>query len=150
VSRFRGKFIYTIDSKGRINIPFKFRKVLSPDASETFVICLAPNQCLRAYPKNAWDRYEDELASRPQTPETLQHLRLVGNTLSESTLDKQGRIKLDAEQIAIVGLVKSVTLIGYNGYIEIWSTERFNDYICKADDFDKVFFQSVEASLRVK
>lgn len=150
MSRFRGKFVYTIDSKGRVNIPFKFRKVLSPGANETFVVSRAPNDCLRAYPKDAWDSYEDELASRPQTPETLQLHRLLGNTLSESTLDKQGRIKLDAEQIAIAGLVKSITLIGYTGYIEIWSAERFNEYIDKADDFDKVFFQSVEAGLRAK
>ena len=150
MSRFRGEFIYSVDTKGRINIPFKFRKALSPQADETFVVCRAPNNCLRAYPKDAWDSYEDELASRPQTPETLRHNRLLRSTLSESTLDKQGRIKLDAKQVSAIGLVKSVTLVGHHGYIEIWSTECYGEYIGSAEDFDDVFFQSVESGLRGK
>ena len=150
MSRFRGEFVYSIDAKGRINIPFKFRKALSPQADETFVVCQAPNKCLRAYPRDAWDRYEDELALRPQTPGALRHDRLLRSTLSESTLDKQGRIKLDTKQVKAVGLVKSVTLVGHYGYIEIWSSERYDEYIGSAEDFDDVFFQSVESGLREK
>ena len=61
MSRFRGRYDYTIDAKGRVNIPSKFRKSLSPEAAETFVICQGPGRCLRAYPQDVWDRYEDEL-----------------------------------------------------------------------------------------
>jgi MraZ protein len=151
VSRFRGTYIYSIDSKGRINIPSKFRKALSPEASETFVVCRAPDNSLRAYPKDAWDRYEDELAVRPETPEAVKHSRLLRSTLSESTLDKQGRIKLDGKQIAMAGIIKNVILIGYLGYIEIWGSERYTEYIgTAAEDFDTVFYQSVEAGLRGK
>ena len=150
MSRFRGEYIYSIDSKGRINIPAKFRKALSPEANETFVVCRAPDNSLRAYPKDAWDRYEDELALRPQTPEAVKHSRLLRSTLSESTLDKQGRIKLDAKQIEMAGIIKNVILIGHWGYVEIWGGERYEEYIGTAEDFDKVFYQSVEAGLRIK
>ncbi len=150
MSRFLGEYNYSLDEKGRINIPAKFRKALTPDANETFAICRAPNNCLRAYPQNTWDRYEDELDSRPQTPDTLRHMRLLRSTLTNSKLDSQGRITLTTKQIAIAGIEKNVTLVGNYGYIEIWNTDDYTDYIGGADDFDKVFFQSVEAGLRTK
>ncbi len=149
MSRFRGSYNYSLDEKGRTNIPAKFRKALEPDANETFVICRAPNRCLRAYPQDAWDRYEDELALRPQTPETLRHLRLLRDTLTDSKLDGQGRITLSQKQVDIVGITKNVTLVGNPGYIEIWDTDYYQDYL-GGDDFDDVFFQSVETGLRSK
>jgi MraZ protein len=121
---------------------------LSPEANETFIVCRAPSGCLRAYAQDVWNKYEDELSSRPQTPETLRHQRLVYNTLAESTLDAQGRISLTTLQMKMVGLVKNVTLIGQNGYVELWDTERFNSYVGTQEDFDEVFFKSVESGVR--
>ena len=148
MSHFHGRYDYTVDDKGRINMPAKFRKLLSPQAAETFVICRAPGGCLRAYPQDVWEKYEEELSSRPQTPETLRHQRLLYGTLSDSTLDAQGRISLNASQMSIASITKNATLIGQNGYIEIWNTEKFNAYAGSAEDFDEVFFQSVESGLR--
>jgi MraZ protein len=148
MSRFHGRFDYTVDEKGRLNMPAKFRKSLNPEAAETFVICRAPGGCLRAYPQDTWDKYEKELADRPQTPETLRHQRLLYSTLSDSTLDAQGRITLSSTQMDLSEIKKNVTLIGQNGYIEIWNTDKFNSYIGDVADFDDVFFQSVEAGIR--
>jgi MraZ protein len=147
-SHFRGRYDYTADAKGRVNIPAKFRKSLNPEAAETFVICRGPGKCLRAYPQDVWNTYEDELASRPQTPETLRHRRLLYNTLTDSILDAQGRITLAAAQMEQALITKNVTLVGQNEYIEIWDTATFDGYVGSDDDFDDVFFQSVEAGLR--
>jgi MraZ protein len=111
-------------------------------------VCRGPNGCLRAYAQDVWNRYEDELSSRPQTPETLRHQRLVYSTLAESALDAQGRISLTTLQMKMVGLEKDVTLIGQNGYIEFWDTGRFNSYVGGQEDFDDVFFKSVESGVR--
>jgi MraZ protein len=148
MSRFRGRYDYSIDSKGRVNIPAKFRKTLDPDAHETFVICRAPSGCLRAYAQNVWNNYEDELTSRPQTPEMLKHQRLLYNSIADSTLDAQGRITVTPLQMQLAGLSKNVTLIGQNGYIELWDTVAFSNYIGTQEDFDTVFFQSVETGVR--
>lgn len=150
MARFRGEYDYSIDGKGRLNIPAKFRRSLSPEANETFAICQAPNKCLRAYPQDAWERYEDELGSRPQTMEALRHLRLLRSTLTDSKLDAQGRISLSAKQITIAGINKNVTLVGNYGFIEIWDTETYREYIGSGDDFDKAFFDSVEVGMRNK
>lgn len=146
---FLGEFNYTIDKKRRMNIPACFRKVLDPEAKETFVICRAPNSCLRAYPINIWKVYENKLKKLPQTPNTLRHLRLLRSTLTDSTLDTQGRIMLSAKQVVIAGITKNVTLVGNNEYIEIWDSDRYNEHIGTGDDFDEMFFQSVEAGFRV-
>lgn len=148
MSRFRGKFEVCLDNQGRFNIPVKFRKVLDPEAAETFVICRAPGGCLRAFAQNMWNKYEDEIATWPQTPETVLLKTTLYSTLQESTLDTQGRISLTPSQMAMVGLVKNVTLIGQNGFIEIWDTARLNAYIGDQKNFDEVFFKSVEAAAR--
>jgi len=144
---FHGRFDYSIDAKGRVNFPAKFRKALSSQANETFIICRGPNKCLRAYPQDLWTEYERELNSRPETPETLRHKRLLYNTLSDTTFDAQGRITLTSAQMAIAEITKEVSMIGQANYVEIWNTENYEKYLNQADDFDAVFFQSVETGL---
>jgi MraZ protein len=147
---FHGKFDYSVDSKGRINIPAKFRKALLPEAGETFVICRAPGGCLRAFPQNHWDTYVAELNARPETPETLRNKRLLYDTTAESTLDAQGRISLAANQMGIAGITGAVTLIGHETHIELWEPARYAAYLENDTDFDAIFFQSVQAGLLKK
>jgi MraZ protein len=148
VARFHGKFDYSIDNKGRVNIPAKFRNSLNPEANDMFTLCRAPGGCLRAYPHDTWEKYEEELLARPETPETLHHKRLLYSTLTDSTLDAQGRITLSPTQIQIAGITKEVTLVGQASYIELWDTVRYDTYHSEhGEDFDQMFFQSVEKGL---
>jgi MraZ protein len=147
---FHGKYDYSIDIKGRVNIPAKFRKSLAPEALDTFIICRAPGGCLRAYPQNFWSAYVAELNSRPETPETLAYKRKLYDTVSESSLDAQGRISLMPNQMAIAGISKEVSLVGHEQYIELWDTKKYTEYLSGGDDFDTVFFQSVQAGLLKK
>lgn len=146
MASFRGSYDYSIDSKGRLNVPAKFRKALHPDSEETFVVTLAPDKCLRAYPLDAFKRFEEELDSRPQTPATTQLRRAIFSTARESTLDAQGRISLSPRQIEMAGITSEVTLVGQGGYIEIWDTRRHEDYLSTID-FDAVFYESVENTM---
>jgi MraZ protein len=148
MSRFRGRYDYTIDAKGRLNVPAKFRKALSPAADETFVICRGPDRGLRVYPQDAWESFEDTLAALPSTPETEKMARQLFSTVTDSRLDSQGRIMLSPVQIKIAGIGKEVTLIGRPGYIEVWDTARFNDYTGAdetfEDGFDEAFYTSMQ------
>lgn len=95
MAKFRGRYDFSIDEKGRINIPSKFRKLLSPEAEDTFVVSRGLEGCLWAYPKNEWEKFEEEtLDSMRMTRESNKVHRMLQNTLSDSTLDKQGRISL--------------------------------------------------------
>jgi len=147
---FHGKYDYSVDAKGRVNIPAKFRKSLAPEAGETFIVCRAPDNCLRAFPQNYWNTYVAELNSRPEMSETVGYQRKFYSTVSDSTLDAQGRITLMPDQMAIAGISKSVTLIGHEHYIELWDPARYAAYLEKDADFDTAFYRSVQAGLLKK
>ncbi len=134
-----------MDQKGRINIPSKFRKLLSPAAEETFVICRAPDGCLWAYPKDEWEKFEDSLVGMPASREVNKFQRMRQNTLNDSVLDRQGRISLTPLQVKVAGIEKDVTIIGRGSYLEIWSTGRFEEYAGKGEDFDEVYYKTLRS-----
>ncbi len=142
MARFRGRYDFSIDEKGRINIPSKFRKLLSPEAEDTFVICRAPDDCLWAYPKNEWEKFEDTLDRMPVTRESNRFQREIQNTLSDSTLDRQGRITVTPLQMKIAGIDKNVSIIGRGRYLEIWDPKRFEDYTENCKDFNDVYYKT--------
>jgi MraZ protein len=148
MARFIGEYSYTVDSKGRLNIPAKFRKAISLEADDTFVVCRAPDGCLRAYPKDEWANCEKRLGSRDESPDTVRTLRLIFSTASESRLDAQGRITLSAAQMKIAGISKDVLLFGNLGYVEIWDPGRFGEYVDSGENFDTVFYKSVESGMK--
>ncbi len=147
MARFRGRYDFSIDQKGRINIPSKFRKLLSPEAEETFVICRAPDGCLWAYPKDEWEKYEDSLIAMPVSRKANKFQRAMQNTLSDSTLDKQGRISLTPLQTRIAGINKEVSIIGRGRYLEIWDTKRFEEYTGNGEDYDDVYYETIQSEI---
>jgi len=148
MSRFRGRYNYSIDQKGRINVPSKFRRLLSPEAQKTFVISRAPDGCLWAYPKDAWEKFEDSLMAMPVSREVNKFQREIQNTLSDSVLDKQGRITLTPLQLQIAGIHKDVSIIGRGRYLEIWDTRRFEAYTGGGEDFDEVYYKTLQAGVQ--
>ncbi|HEX2955550.1 MAG TPA: division/cell wall cluster transcriptional repressor MraZ [Chitinispirillaceae bacterium] len=146
---FLGRFDYSIDAKGRVNIPAKFRKGLNPDSEDTFILCRAPNGCLRAYPKDLWKKREDELSALAETPDGLKLKRQIYSTLSESTLDAQGRVTLTPVQMSLAGIQKDVTLIGESYFVEIWDTGKLTAYLgeSESDGFDDAHFKIVDAGM---
>jgi MraZ protein len=127
-SRFRGIYHFSVYSKGRVNVPAKFRGLLKPEAHNTFIISLAPDGCLRIYPEDSWVVDETELISRRETPDTLAHKRYIYSILTDSTLDGQGRITLSQEQMEASGIAKEVTFVGMGNYIEIWDQVKYSQY----------------------
>ena len=61
MSSFKGSYAYSVDSKGRFNIPAKLRKYVSPDANDTFVITRGYEKCLFVYPLDEWARLEQSI-----------------------------------------------------------------------------------------
>lgn len=132
-------------------MPARFRKALSEDAGETFVVCFAPNKRLRAYPLDEWlfrenlekereeQRRRDDGRSNP-TESELKLKRMLYETLSETQLDAQGRFSLTPKQIKFAGLEKAVTLAGFSDerYIEIFATENQMEF--DSEDFDTLFY----------
>jgi MraZ protein len=144
MARFRGKYDFSIDDKGRVNIPSKFRKLLSPEAEDTFVISRGPDGCLWAYPKDKWEEFENRLDGTHETREFNKVQRVLQKTLSDSTLDKQGRITLTTYQMEIVGITKDVSIVGRGKYLEIWDKKKFEAY-AGDEGFDDLYYKLVES-----
>ena len=119
---FTGEYAYSLDSKGRVNIPAKFRQVLSEDNENTFVIARGMDPCIWVYPLAQWKEIETNLRSLSSLSKI--HRTFVRNTAryaSPSTYDKQGRITLTPSLIEYAGLEKDALIIGVVSKMEIWN-----------------------------
>ena len=121
---FMGEYNHTIDAKGRLIIPSKFRELLG----EEFVLTKGLDGCLSIYPMDEWEAFETKLRALPLTNKnarTFSRFFVAGATTCE--LDKQGRILLPATLREFAGLEKDVVLTGMLNRIEIWSKEKWNE-----------------------
>ncbi|MBH1941359.1 division/cell wall cluster transcriptional repressor MraZ [Mobilitalea sibirica] len=130
---FMGEFNHSIDAKGRIIIPSKFRD----DLGEDFVITLGLDGCLFVYPNKEWQIFVEKLMTLPGTKEArkLQRYFMAGAAACET--DKQGRILIPAKLRESASLDKDIVFVGVLNKIEIWNKERWesnNDY----DDVDAI------------
>ena len=119
---FIGEYTYSLDSKGRVNIPAKFRQSLSADSQNTFVITRGLDPCIWVYPLEQWKEIENNLRNLSSVKNI--HRTFVRDTAryaSPSTYDKQGRITLTPSLTEYAGLEKDVLIIGMINKIEIWN-----------------------------
>jgi len=124
---FMGEFNHSIDAKGRIIIPSKFREALG----EEFVITLGLDGCLFAYPDEEWQAFVTKLRTLPGTKEARQLQRYFMAGAAACEVDKQGRILIPAKLREEAALDKDIVFVGVLNKIEIWSKERWdtnNDY----------------------
>jgi MraZ protein len=131
---FMGEYNHTIDAKGRLIIPSKFREALG----EEFVVTKGLDGCLFVYPISEWQVFEEKLRTLPMTNKDARKFSrffLAGAAMCE--LDKQGRILIPAVLREFAALEKDVVLAGVLGRVEIWSKERWTD-ISEYDDMEDV------------
>ncbi|MEG1458002.1 MAG: division/cell wall cluster transcriptional repressor MraZ [Acetivibrio sp.] len=118
---FMGEYNHSIDTKGRIIVPAKFRESLG----EEFVVTQGLDGCLFVYSKEEWENFVKELKTLPGNKEArqLQRYFMAGAALLE--VDKQGRILLPSKLREQALLEKEVVFVGVLNKIEIWSKERW-------------------------
>ena len=129
MSSFRGGHTYSVDNKGRINIPAKLRKNLSLDANDTFIIIRGFEKCLFVYPLDEWNRVEQRLRELSTfNPDHRFLLRTIFEHVAESTLDGQSRIAIPSELRSFAEIDGDVLIIGALDRIEIWNPRVFQAY----------------------
>lgn len=131
---FMGEYNHTIDAKGRLIIPSKFRELLG----EEFVLTKGLDGCLSIYPMDEWKAFEEKLRALPLTNKnarTFTRFFVAGATNCE--LDKQGRILVPQTLREFAGLDKDVVLTGNLNRIEVWSKEKWNENR-NYDDMDSI------------
>ena len=121
---FMGEYNHTIDAKGRLIVPAKFREILG----DNFIVTKGLDGCLFVYPNDEWTRFEEKLKSLPLTNKNARQFTrffLAGAAACE--VDKQGRILLPQVLREFASLEKDVVLVGVASRIEIWSRERWDE-----------------------
>ena len=131
---FMGEYSHTIDTKGRLIIPSKFREELG----ETFVVTKGLDGCLFVFSDEEWKAFEIKLKSLPLTNKNArQFARFFVAGATPCELDKQGRILVPQTLREFAGLEKDVVLTGNLNRIEVWSKEKWSE-ICNYDDMDSI------------
>lgn len=124
---FMGEYHHTIDEKGRLILPAKFRTELG----EKFIITrgLDAEKCLYVYSMNDWNRIVSKLNTLPFTKKDARiFVRTFFSGATECEFDRQGRINITSPLVSYADLQKDCVVIGANDRIEIWSKERWDNF----------------------
>lgn len=129
MSSFKGSFTHSVDEKGRVSLPAKMRKCVSPDANETFVITRGFEKCLFVYPNDEWNKIESTLRKLSSyDPEHRRFVRIFLEPAVEAQLDLQARISIPQDLREYAEIRGEVRVIGALDRIEIWSPAVYDDY----------------------
>ena len=122
---FCGEYQHSVDAKGRMIIPQKFREILGTN----FVITRGLDGCLSVYPMEAWEVFTQKLKALPiSNANARQFVRYFMAGASECELDKQGRILIPQSLRSDVGISKEVIVTGVGERVEIWAMEKWEEY----------------------
>jgi transcriptional regulator MraZ len=125
---FRGKYEHTIDPKGRLSIPSRYREELMGRSVATLVLSEG-DHCIWAFPLDAWEQFEERLRQHPQlSPERRKFVRVMVASAKECPVDRAGRTLVPPELREFAGLKKDVMITGALEWFEIWSRERWADH----------------------
>jgi MraZ protein len=131
---FRGRFEHTIDSKGRVSIPAKYRELLLEEHDERLIITNF-DRCLVAYPYEEWRNVEEKVNSLSMVKkEAKAFQRFFVSGATECPIDKLGRILIPPTLRSYAQLEKDVVFAGMLKKFEIWSKERFLQEIKGAEE----------------
>ncbi len=128
---FMGEYQHTIDTKGRMIVPAKFREGLG----EQFVLTRGLDQCLFGYPMNEWKLIEEKLKALPLTKKDARAFtRFFFSGATECELDKQGRVNIASSLLNYAKLEKECVVIGVSNRIELWSKVIWEQYTEEQED----------------
>ena len=127
---FMSEYNLTVDTKGRLIVPSKFREQLGDE----FVVTKGMDGCLFVYANDDWSAFEQKLTSLPLiNKEARKFARFFLAGAAQVEVDKQGRILLPANLRQFAGLEKDVVLVGVGSRIEIWSRENWENMDADSD-----------------
>ena len=140
---FTGSYEHTVDTKGRIIVPSKFRDELG----EKFIITFGLDGCLYMYPMNKWEDFVNKLSSLPGGKQSRELQRYFLASAVESEIDKQGRTLIPAQLREKVNIEKNVMIVGMMGKIEIWDKILWDKNNSELGNINEIAEQLAEYNL---
>lgn len=148
---FQGHTKINLDEKGRIIIPSKFRKHISPEANSIMNVTLGRDNCIWMFPSHEWLKVLGTLSStNPYTEDEVMMRRQMLFHTEELTVDSQHRILIPQEILSKVGIKKELLLIGQLERIELWNPAAYEKYLKDSSDTYEGVMQKVMTKLYSK
>jgi MraZ protein len=122
---FLGQYAYTLDSKGRLTIPSRFRDAIT----DSIVVTRGLDRCLTVYPMAVWEEIAHKVTALPITdPRGRTLRRIFFADAVNAELDRQGRILLPERlrEYAELSTTEEVTVVGLDRFIELWNPQRWD------------------------
>jgi len=127
---FIGEYHHTVDDKGRMAVPVKFRAALAEGA----VVTRGLDRSLFLYPRTEWQTLAEKLAALPMgQADTRAFARLMLAGAMEVELDKSGRVNVPEYLRSYAGLKKQVVVAGLYNRLELWDEDAWNAYAAKTE-----------------
>lgn len=118
---FKGSFQFTIDAKGRVSIPSRFREILAERYEEKLVVTNDLDKCLVAFPFEEWSLIEQKIRDLPSSaPDVKAFMRFIYSRATECELDRQGRVLIPPPLREYAQLKRDVVIVGMGHKMEIW------------------------------
>jgi MraZ protein len=121
----------SVDPKGRVHLPAKFRDVLVNKFGEPLILTIS-DRCLAGYPANYWLERYDAVAAAEYTPEKGDLLRAITENAEECPI-KNGRILLPSRLREYAGIERDVVIVGRIKMIEVWAKDAHDEITGKYD-----------------
>jgi MraZ protein len=134
---FRGRYQHSMDDKGRISIPLRFREALREHRDPRLVVTNMSN-CLVVYPWEEWRRIEERFAELPSVRGDVRSLqRFFISAATELLPDRQGRILIPPALRSHAALEKDVLVVGMQSNFELWAQTKWDEEIKRSqENFD--------------
>lgn len=142
---FMGEHQHTLDDKGRLTIPAKFREGLG----EECIVTRGLDQCLFVFPTDEWRQLEAKLKALPMTKgDARAFVRFLFSGATRVEFDKQGRMMLPQNLREYAVLEKDAVVIGVSSRVEIWSPAKWKEYTDAAQgSFEEIAEKIVELGI---
>jgi len=149
---FRGQFVHTIDAKGRVSLPARFRESIVANGDSRLVLTPAPfDTCLHLYPLADWAELEKKIDNLSRfEPDIVRFRRLYVSAALECELDAGGRVLVSPDYRARAHLGKEVLVAGMGRVIELWSKDLWDRATGPLpQEEQELFMRRVEELIRI-
>ncbi len=145
---FSGEYRHSLDAKGRLIVPAKFREILGSH----FWIGRGFDKCLQIYDEDDWNAFSERLKALPSNSRQARELvRYFMSGTMEVEIDKQGRILLPPQLRQLAGIDRNVVFVGMGTRGELWSEEAYNAYDEEhtAEEISSISDELLESGFRI-
>lgn len=126
---FMGEYHHSIDNKGRLTIPSKFRD----EIGDSIIVTRGIDNCLFIYTEEEWQKIISKYKELPNTKDARNFLRVFLSGASTCELDKQSRVNINPSLIEYASLDKECVIIGVVDRLEIWSKNNWIEFLKESE-----------------